>query len=44
MLSALDTGDLALLTLIDLSAALDTVNHHILLQRLTTTYSVNGQF
>ena len=34
ILSALDTGDVAVLTLLDLSAAFDTVDHATLLRRL----------
>ena len=44
ILSALDSGDLALLTLIDLSAAFDMVDHHILFQRLTTPTVSMAQF
>jgi len=36
VLSALDTGDVAVLTLLDLSAAFDTVDHATLLRRLKT--------
>jgi len=41
-LKALDGGDLAMLTLLDLSAAFDTVDHGILLHRLDTSYGLQG--
>jgi len=42
ILDALDRGDFAVLTLLDLSAAFDTVDHTTLLRRLQTTYSITG--
>jgi len=42
ILSALDTGDVAVLTLLDLSAAFDTVDHTTLLRRLKTSYGIGG--
>ena len=40
MLLALDSGNLAMLTLLDLSAAFDSVDHDTLLRRLQTSYTV----
>jgi hypothetical protein len=42
ILKALDTGDLPVLTLLDLSAAFDTVDHAALLRRLEMTYGLGG--
>ena len=40
ILSALDSGDLAMLTLLDLSAAFDIVNHDTLLKWLQKSYGL----
>ena len=42
ILRALDGGDLAALTLLDLSAAFDSVDHATLLRRLQTSYGIRG--
>ena len=42
ILLALDSGDLAMLTLIDLSAAFNNVDHDTLLQQLQASYGLNG--
>jgi len=42
ILLALDTGNLAVLTLLDLSAAFYSVDHETLLRRLQTSYGLGG--
>ena len=43
ILRAVDEGDLAVLALLDLSAAFDTVDHETLLRRLKTSYGLGGR-
>ena len=42
LLMAVDHGDFAALTLPDLSAAFDTVDHDILIERLQTSFGIDG--
>ena len=43
ILRAVDSGDIAVLALLDLSAAFDTVDHATLLHRLRITYGLGGR-
>jgi hypothetical protein len=42
IMEALDSGSVAVLLLIDLSAAFDTIDHSILLQRLENVFGITG--
>ena len=42
LLQILDSGSTTVLTLLDLSAAFDTIDHHIIFRRLEITYGISG--
>ena len=43
ILSALDAGSSAILLILDLSSAFDTIDHDILLSRLCNVYGITGK-
>jgi len=43
ILVALDRGDLAALTLLDLSVAFDAVDHATMIRRLQVSYGIHGR-
>jgi hypothetical protein len=43
ILRALDAGNLVMLTMLDLSAAFDMLDHAVLLRRLGTSYGIGGK-
>ena len=43
ILEAVDRGDVAVLALLDLAAAFDTVDHNIVIRRLQKTHGSNGK-
>ena len=42
ILNGIDTGNICILNLLDLSAAFDTIDHDILLKRLQTSFGISG--